>query len=353
MANSVPSGRLHADEIVSDVALVRHLLTVRFPRWASLPIHRVVSSGSENAIYRLGDDLAVRLPRRPGATAQLSSDARWLSFLAPHLPLAIPEVVATSDPVPATSRHPGFAWPWGIYRWIEGEAVTLAGLADPVNDAAVLASFLRALQAIDPTGGTSPGPHNSGRGMPLAGRDARTRSCIEEMHGMVDTDAVTASWEASLSVPAWSGSPRWVHGDIHQGNLLMARGGSSESSPHFVSPDHHPVPPSGADARGTSTPRMAEHPHPGAGLSAVIDFGCLGVGDPAVDLMVAWMLFARPSRKVFRECLRTDEATWIRGRGWALSWALIYVPYYRLTNPAGVAVAMRTISEVLLETHGE
>jgi aminoglycoside phosphotransferase (APT) family kinase protein len=94
---------------------------------------------------------------------------------------------------------------------------------------------------------------------------------------------------------------------------------------------------------------MRKSPREGATLSAVIDFGCLGVGDPAVDLMVAWVLFDRPSRKVFRACLQPDEATWIRGRGWALSWALIYVPYYRLTNPAGVEVAMRTISEVLAD----
>ena len=158
------------------------------------------------------------------------------------------------DPVEATSSHPGFAWPWGIYRWIDGDAVTLAGLADPLHDAAVLASFLRALQAIDPTGGTAPGPHNSGRGLPLAGRDARTRACIGEMHGMISTDAVTASWEASLEVPAWSGPPRWVHGDIHQGNLLMARGGSR-----------------------VATPRLTrKSPRDGAALSAVIDFGCLG-----------------------------------------------------------------------------
>lgn len=304
MAGREQSTRLHADEIVSDVALVRHLLRVRFPLWASLPIRRFASSGTDNAIYRLGDDLAVRLPLRPGATAQLSSDARWLPVLAPHLPLVIPEVVAMSDPVEAWAAHPGFAWPWGIYRWIDGEVVTLAGLADPVHDAAVLASFLRALQAIDPTGGTPPGPHNSGRGMPLAGRDARTRACIGEMHGMIDIDAVTETWEASLAVPAWSGSPRWVHGDIHQGNLLMARGGSPVSFP-----------------RPTDAGRKT-----GLALSAVIDFGCLGVGDPAVDLIVAWVLFDRLSRKVFREFLRMDEATWIRGRGWALSWALIYVP---------------------------
>ena len=138
MAGREQSARLHADEIVSDVALVRHLLMDRFPDLASLPIRRFASSGTDNAIYRLGDDLAVRLPLRPGTTAQLSSDARWLPVLAPHLPLAIPEVVAMGDPVEATSSHPGFAWPWGIYRWIDGDAVTLAGLADPLHDAAVI-----------------------------------------------------------------------------------------------------------------------------------------------------------------------------------------------------------------------
>ncbi len=168
---------------------------------------------------------------------------------------------------------------------------------------------MAALQRIDPAGGLAPGPDNFFRGVPLAQRDAATRSAIASLDGVVDADAVTAEWEAALKAPGWEDAPVWIHGDLSSGNLLVE----------------------------------------GGRLTAVIDFGCLGVGDPASDVAVAWTLFSGESRDVFRAALSVDDATWERGRGWALSWALIFIPYYLDTNPVGVASARRTIAEVLAD----
>ncbi len=172
-----------------------------------------------------------------------------------------------------------------------------------------LAQFIWALQRIDATDGPRPGTHNFGRGVPLAERDPATRAAIAKLDAMLDTDAVTAAWHAALRAPAWDGPPVWIHGDLEPGNLLVERGR----------------------------------------LIAVIDFGGLGVGDPACDLLPAWSLFGGESRVVFRSALAVDDATWARGRGWALSTALIALPYYLETSPVIVAMARHKISEVLAD----
>jgi aminoglycoside phosphotransferase (APT) family kinase protein len=295
------AARMHADEVDTDAALVRRLLAAQFPRWAELPIERVESSGTDNAIYRLGDELAARLPRRPGARAQVHKEFEWLPKLAPLLPLAVPVPVAKGEP------GEGYPWHWSVCRWLEGENPTPGRLADPSEAAVALARFVAALQRIDATGGPPPGPHNVFRGVALAARDGYTRKALAQLHGVVDTDAATEAWDAALRAPAWQGPPAWIHGDLTSANLLAARGE----------------------------------------LTGVIDFGCLGVGDPACDLIVAWNLLAGETRSRFRAELGVDEATWARGRGWALSVSLIEIPYYRTTNPALVARATRMIAEVL------
>ena len=261
------------------------------------------SAGTDNAIYRLGDDMAVRLPRIHWATGQVEKEHEWLPRLAPLLPLAIPVPLAKGMP------GEGYPWHWSVYRWLEGENATIERIADPRQAATDLAQFIAALQRIDPTGGPPPGAHNSFRGVPLAMRDAPTRAAIAALRGTLDTDAVTAAWEAALRAPAWRGPPVWIHGDLQSGNLLAQRGR----------------------------------------LSAVIDFGCLGVGDPACDLMVAWTLFSAETRDVFRAALPVDDATWARGRGWALSVGLIALPYYQNTNPVLAGIARRAIDEVLAD----
>jgi len=292
---------MHADEVATDAALVRRLLAAQFPDWVTLPIERVRSAGTDHAIYRLGDELAARLPRIDRVREQVHKEHEWLPRLARHLPLAVPVPLAKGEP------GEGYPWHWSVCRWLEGENATHKRLTDLGHAAIALAEFVAALQRIDPTGGPAPGVHNFFRGVPLALRDERTREAIEALHGVVDTRAATAAWEAALAAPAWRGAPVWIHGDLSAGNLLAVRGR----------------------------------------LSAVIDFGGLAVGDPACDLIAAWSLFSGRARDVFRAALAVDDATWARGRGWALSVSLIALPYYRNTNPAIVAEATRTIDEVL------
>lgn len=299
----MPAGKMHIDEIDTDVSLVRRLLAGQFPQWANLPIKPVPSAGTQNAIYRLGNDLAVRLPRILGAVSQVEKEHRWLPRLAPHLPLAIPVPLATGAP------GEGYPWQWSIHGWLEGETATSERIADLRQAATDLAQFIIALQRIDPTGGPAPQEHNYFRGVPLAMRDAPTRAAIASLQGRLDAGAVTAAWDAALQTPAWDRPPVWIHGDLQSANLLVTRGR----------------------------------------LNAVIDFGGLGVGDPACDLEIAWTLFSVESRAAFRAVLRPDDATWARGRGWALSVALIALPYYLDTNPVIVAKARHAIAQVLAD----
>jgi aminoglycoside phosphotransferase (APT) family kinase protein len=251
--------------------------------------------------------MAVRLPRIHWATEQVNKEHRWLPTLAPLLPLAIPVPLAKGTP------GEGYPWHWSIYRWLDGENATIERIADPRQAATELAHFIAALQRIDPTGGPPPGPHNSSRGVPLATRDSHTRTAIEALQGIIDADAATAAWEAALQAPVWPGPPVWIHGDLQSGNLLAVEGR----------------------------------------LSAVIDFGCLGVGDPACDLIVAWNLLSAETREVFRAALAVDDATWARGRGWALSVGLIALPYYQSTNPVLAGISRYAIDEALADhKHG-
>jgi aminoglycoside phosphotransferase (APT) family kinase protein len=300
-------GKMHANEVETEVAQVRRLLAGQFPQWAGLPLEPVASAGTDNALYRLGGDMVVRLPRIDWAIGQAEKEGRWLPVLAPRLPLAIP--------VPLAKGRPGEGYPsdWSVYPWLPGENATLEKLADPIDAARELARFVAALQRIDPTGGPVPGTHNSGRGVPLAMRDQATCEAIAAtvaiagVRDRFDAAALTTAWDAALAAPAWTGPPVWLHGDLQSGNLLAVNGR----------------------------------------LSAVIDFGCLGVGDPACDLAVAWNLFSREAREAFRAELALDDATWARGRGWALSVGLIALPYYWQTNPVLAGISRHAIEEVL------
>lgn len=293
----MPAPRMHADELDIDAALVRRLLAAQFPQWANLPLERVPSAGTDNALYRLGEELVVRMPRIHWATEQVEREHRWLPKLAPHLPLTVPVPLAMGQP------SDGYPWQWSVFPWVTGENPSLERLADPCEAANDLAGFIAALQRIDTRGAP-----RSGRGEPLAQRDGPTRGAIAASHGLIDTDAVTEAWEADLEAPVWDRPPVWIHGDIAPGNLLAV------------------------DGR----------------VHAVIDWAP-GLGDPAVELIPAWNLFAGESRDAFRTALGVDDATWTRGRGWALSIALIQLPYYLDTNPVMVAGARHVIAEVLAD----
>ncbi|MBW2416468.1 MAG: phosphotransferase, partial [Deltaproteobacteria bacterium] len=174
--------KMHDDEVDIDVALVRRLLTAQFPQWAGLPLDRVDSSGTANAVYRLGHDMAVRLPRHESSVGQVEKEQRWLPRLGPHLPLAVPVPLATGRPAE------GYAWPWSVCRWLPGENATRETLTDLREAATALAGFATALQQIEPADGPSPGKHNFYRGVPLSFRAAYTEQSIAASEGLIDTD---------------------------------------------------------------------------------------------------------------------------------------------------------------------
>jgi len=292
---------MHVDEVDTDAALVRQLLTDQFPRWASLSIDVVPSWGTDNALYRLGDEMVVRLPRLERSVEALVKERTWLPILAPRLPLHVPVPLAVG--LPAS----GYPFEWSVYSWLDGVDATQGTLVD-ARVAEDLERFLAALQRIDATDGPTPGEHNVRRGEPLRRRDRETRTSIDSLGGSIDADAVAAAWDAALSAPDWDGRPVWIHGDLDARNLLVENGR----------------------------------------VSGVIDWGCLGVGDPASDVTVAWKVLCSEDRAAFRDALSVDDATWVRARGWVLSQAVGVLAYYTMeTNPALVVEARKWLREVL------
>ncbi len=289
---------MHVDEIQTTPELLRQLLTEQYPQWAGLPIKAVESVGTDHNIYRLGEDMAVRLPKIHWANKQSKLEHDWLPKLAPHLPLKIPEVLALGKP------NQSYPYQWSVCRWLKGESAIGAEFANTAQVARQLAEFVLALQKISTTGAPQ-----SGRGVPLITRDETVRHCIAALQDQIDAAAVTRAWEDALEAPSWQHPPVWIHGDLLAGNLLLQE----------------------------------------KELIAIIDFGNLGLGDPAVDCITAWNLLDAKTRKVFRDVLQIDDATWLRGRGWAMSVALIAWPYYQHSSPAIARFSKRTIEEIIID----
>lgn len=291
------AARMHAGEMDTDTNLVRRLLEAQHPDWATLALERVPSSGTDNALYRLGDDMVARLPRIDWAVAGLAREVEWLPRLAPHLPVEIPTVLAEGAP------GEGYPWPWAVYSWVAAENPEVGHTVEPESLAHDLVALIRAFRRIELEGPVS------GRGLLLAVRDEAARSALGALHGEIDVAAAAAAWEDALRAPTWPGAPVWIHGDLLPGNLLLHEGR----------------------------------------LTGVLDFGAVGTGDPACDLVAAWGVLPERARELFRHQLDIDDATWARGRGWALSIALIALPYYKDTNPGFAAVARHLIAEVLAD----
>jgi aminoglycoside phosphotransferase (APT) family kinase protein len=285
-----------------DVSLVGRLVAEQFPQWDDLPIKPVEPAGWDNRTVHLGRYMIVRMPSAERYAAQVEKEHRWLPRLAPHLPLPIPVPLAMGAPAE------GYLWPWSIYGWIEGETARIDRIADLGEFAGAVAGFLNTLHSIDTAGGPPPGPHNFFRGGSLSVYDAETRRALAELDGKIDTEAAAAVWESALAA-TWRDSLVWVHGDIAWGNLLLDNGR----------------------------------------LSAVIDFGCSAVGDPACDLAIAWTLFSGESRDAFRKALPLDEATWARGRGWTLWKALITLAGQVSLNPLEAKTPRQVIEDVIAD----
>jgi aminoglycoside phosphotransferase (APT) family kinase protein len=288
--------------IIPDIATARALIGAQFPQWAALQLTPVASAGTDNALFRLGTDLLVRLPKAEWSPPLIVREAKIIQHLTNRLPLAIPELVASGEPGET------FPHPWSILAWIDGESPHPATL-DTAGTATALARFIRTLQAIKPTDGFAAGQANNFRGVPLKTRDKRTRAAIEALSDEIDTAAATRIWNEALAAPPHEDAPIWVHGDIHPGNVLTRAGK----------------------------------------LAAIIDWGCAGTGDPAVDLMPAWSMFTKTARETFCQAIEADTQTWTRARGWTLSVSVIALAHYHGKNETIAKATRRDIADLLAE----
>lgn len=295
--------RLHEDEVDIDASLAHRLLAGQLPRYSAMPLRRVASGGTEHAVFRLGDELAVRMPLHAGAVGGLLKEVRWLPVLAPHLTLAVPQVVSTGEP------SGDFPFPWSVVGWLPGEDA-LTGRLDSLEEAALaLGRFVMELRSIDVTHAPPPGAEGFVRGLPLVGRNVTFRAALARCGGLLDVERVGQIWDEALAAPVWNGPPVWLHADLIPANLLVR------------------------DGR----------------LVGVLDFGAMATGDPAYDVTPAWHLLEWRARSAFREMVGADDATWRRARGLVVSGAVIALPYYLHSNPTMVATARRGIREVLAE----
>ncbi|MFD9699874.1 aminoglycoside phosphotransferase family protein [Lentzea sp. NPDC059081] len=287
---------MHQGEIATDASLVDSLIRSQFPRWRGLPITQVRHGGTNNALYRLGDELAVRLPRIGWAKDEAERDFGIVPLLAPHLPVAVPEPLVLGEP---SEEYP---FRWTVVRWLPGDISTIGEVREstPVR----LAEFVLALQEID-AGGREWTTYRGRRDH--SNSDEQVRACIAELGG---DPRLSALWQQVLDAPRWEGPGRWLHADLHRGNLLFTEGE----------------------------------------LTGVVDWGSAGVGDPAGDLMTAWLFLDAKGRARFRAELREfDDATWLRARGWALQMAVVALPYYRDTNPFLAGIARHVLDQLLAE----
>jgi len=305
---------LHDDEIPIDLNLVRALVDRAFPGYASLSLRRLGASGSSNALFRLGDELLVRLPRQPGGTATIEKEARWIPQMASLLPVSLPEIVAVGE------SDLGYPERWSIVRWLDGYVPSVVTDADtrPARHelAADLAAVVRALRNIDlPASALGDPDLHWYRGLPITSRDIDTRCAIEACRAIpglgLDLDTALEVWEESMALPEpeQRSAPRWYHGDLFAENLLVQ----------------------------------------GGRLTAVLDFGGLGVGDPTVDLLPAWQVLDPDSRAEFRQAVGVDQDSWLRGRAWALSLAVGAFPYYWRTMPERCARSLAMVRAVIAD----
>ncbi|MGE7835694.1 aminoglycoside phosphotransferase family protein [Viridibacillus arvi] len=270
-----------------NVNLVAKLINEQFSKWSNLAIKPVKFSGHDNRTFHLGEHMSVRLPSAASYVPQVEKEQKWLPILSKDLSLPISTPLAKGNP---SEEYP---WPWSINEWIEGESLTHKNIHDNNQLAKDLGAFLIELQSIDASKGPIAGEHNFYRGGSLAVYDEESRDAIERNKDVFDEHLLIEIWNLALATK-WNLKAVWVHGDVAPGNLLVKDGK----------------------------------------LCAVIDFGILGVGDPACDAAMAWTFFDEKSRKTFKNALNMDKETWDRARGWALWKALITYNIHDNSNKA-------------------
>jgi aminoglycoside phosphotransferase (APT) family kinase protein len=306
---------LHDDEITIDAQTVRSLVDRDFPGHEDLPLTPLDASGSTNLLFRLGDDLLVRLPRQPGNGASIRKELRWGTTIGPVLPVATPEIIAVGEP--------GFGYPepWSVVGWIDGDHPDIVDPRVPPTEsrtalAGDLAAVITALRSAEvPDQALADPDLDWYRGRPLSTMDTGTRRAIEACRKIadldLDLDAVLRVWDAAMRLPDvdLQAPPRWYHGDLLAENLLVD----------------------------------------GDRLAAVLDFGSLSVGDPTIDLHGAWELLDPPAREVLRRDAGVGELEWLRGRAWALAIALGTFDYYWATMPERCTSRLAIARAVLAE----
>lgn len=308
LGEDVVMTRLHADELSVDDGVVRDLLRRDFPQHSSAPLTRVDRSGSSNALFRLGSDLLVRLPRQPGGGSGIEKEVRWLPYVAPRVSVSVPEVLGVGQP--------GFGYPerWSVTTWLDGDRATPPSPAAGTRTLALdLARFVAELRAMEPPARRDDHAQLRWyRGLPLTDLDEDFRASVDECRALrvdLDLDAALGVWHDAVGAAGSSStSASWYHGDLLTENLLV-------------------------DDRG--------------GLLAVLDFGGLGWGNPTVDLVVAWEALDSVGREAFRRELEVDDATWAQARGWALLIAMITFPYYATTMPGRCSDRLAMANAVL------
>jgi len=292
------SRKMHADELLIDERLVKQLIANQFPKWLSSELKVVRPWGTDNAMFKLGDDKVVRLPRISSAADNLQKEIFSLLRLSNQLSLPIPQIISRGIP--------GESYPfiWTINTWLEGENPGENNKVEMEQAALDLAKFIADMQSVD-----SKGAHLSVRGKSLMTRDESTKKSIKLLDDIYDVQLLSNIWEESLSQSEWKNDPVWIHGDLHPGNILVKSGK----------------------------------------ISGVIDFGLSGIGDPACDMKVAWTFLDKGGRSKFRAAVQTDDATWARGRSWAFTMGVVAYPYYKETNPEFAKIAKRAIDEVIAD----
>lgn len=282
--------------------LVSSLIKDQFPQWADIPIHPVAKSGNDNRTFHLGCEMSVRLPSHERYASQVEKELFWLPRLRPHLSLRIPVPLGKGEPAP------GYPWPWSVNRWVPGNTVCPDTVLNLNQLAVDLAGFLKELEAVDCSGGPRAGAHNFFRGGSLWVYNEETQTALRNLRPLLQADPLEEIWNLALQ-SEWAREPVWVHGDVAPGNLLEDHGK----------------------------------------LCGVIDFGILGVGDPACDLTMAWTFFDDASRKIFFDSMESDQETRNRARGWTLWKALI--TYDRNDKHSSAAIEGRRIIDAILKEY--
>lgn len=294
----MPVKTLHKKEAKLSLEVVNQLLNEQFPEWSHQVIYPLNHQGTDNVMLKLGEDKIVRFPRTQRSEKSLKKECLWLPKLDSNLPIQIPHILGVGQP---SEQYP---YQWAIVNFLEGSCPSDSNPLDLTLAAKGLGHFIKELQKAD----IANAPLCS-RKCPAMSSDKETRESMLALSDVFDIKAIAKLWDSALEVPPWKMDPVWLHGDIHAGNLLVQ------------------------DRR----------------LTGVIDFGMAGVGDPACDLMVAWMLFDQDTREIFHSAVNPDEAMWDRARGCALHFGIMAYSYYKDRDPFLAGLAKRTLNEILMD----